>query len=130
MKTYDLASILEKNASLLRSHPNVEIEDIFSLLIQLATNSKGKLEKTKQKEIEFPNDLISKLEKMSANEVRDYLLTNELFPTSSSLQKLAAMLKISSSKRQSKEGLANMISKYFEANNMDSMIRSVKSTQD
>jgi len=64
------------------------------------------------------------LKRMSPAEIEKYL-GSEVEPFSTAqIQDLAMRLGISASKRQNKSALVNLITRYFEASQMDSIIRS------
>lgn len=125
MKTHELAVLLELNVKLLRTLPNVEVDDAIRKMIDLAAESKDKRAKkpSLQRSHAIPEGIEDKLSRMTPAEIEDYLARSEEFSTTVSLKDLAERLKISGSKRQSHSALVNLIVRHFEASRMDSIIR-------
>lgn len=131
MKTHDLALIMELTSKLLRSMPNSDIPEALNSLQKLVTNNNKGLEthKSKQHSIDLPNDIRKKLSAMNAHEIENYLDSDPLFVSTASVQKLAEILGIQTSKRQSRNALINLIVRHQEATQMDSIIRSGAKTE-
>mgnify|MGYP003120222479 CR=1 FL=1 len=129
MKSHDLAKNLEKWAEILKSSPDVEISDVLSALLSL-TSQKTKLSEgtqEKSKEVaELPTDIEKKLAAMPPREIERYLTQEDKIFPAKKLLALAEMLGISSSKRQSRSALANLITKYYESEQMDMLMRTSK----
>lgn len=130
MKTHDLAHIMELASKLLRSMPNSDIPQAINALQKLVNNSKGlDPQKNKQHSIDLPNNIRQKLSAMNAHEIENYLDSDPLFVSTASIQKLAEILGIQTSKRQSRNALINLIVRHQEATQMDSIIRSGSKTE-
>tara|TARA_R110002072_G_scaffold31735_15_gene97659 strand:+ start:7135 stop:7458 length:324 start_codon:yes stop_codon:yes gene_type:complete len=74
----------------------------------------------------LPSDIDEQLQMKSPAEIEKFLKSEEASFTSSQLLSIANRLGISTSKRQSKEALVNVIARHFEAGQMDMMIRSTR----
>lgn len=129
MKTHELAERLESFAKLLRSFPDTEIDTVLSTLLGTSTGAHTKPSKNSSRLASpLPDGVESSLAKMSSVEIEHYLNSGigaEPF-TTARLMELAERLGISASKRQSRSALVNLITRHFEANQMDSMIRAAR----
>jgi hypothetical protein len=127
MKTHDFANQLELLARFLRSLPNAELEESVqrSLLPPLALRGEADMA-TQENANKWPADINEQLRNMPPAEIEKYLKSNTPPFTSTQLLALAERLGISASKRQSKEALVNVIARFFEANQMDKMIRGTR----
>ena len=129
MKTHEFAEQLEAFAKLLRSFPNTEIETVLSTLIGASIGTR--IEPTKnppRSGTPLPEGVQLRLATMTPAEIERYLDSNvdsESF-TTAHLMELAERLGISASKRQSRSALVNLITRHFEANQMDLMIRTAR----
>lgn len=129
MKTHEIAEQLEAFAKLLRSLPNTEIETVLSTLNGASIGTH--IEPTKNPPrpgTPLPEGVESRLATMTPAEIERYLgssADSDSF-TTARLMELAERLGISASKRQSRSALVNLITRHFEANQMDSMIRSAR----
>ncbi len=129
MKTHEIAEQLEAFAKLLRSLPDTEIETVLSTLIGASIGTH--IEPTKNPPrpgTPLPEGVESRLATMTPAEIERYLgssADSESF-TTARLMELAERLGISASKRQSRSALVNLITRHFEANQMDSMIRTAR----
>lgn len=124
MKIHELACQLELLAKLLRSIPDAELgESIESYSPLLGVQRQG-VETSNRSSRPLSTDMLDRLKKMAPAEIEKLLGSeNEPFSTSQ-LQEIVARLGISASKRQSKSALINLITRHFEASQMDSIIRS------
>jgi hypothetical protein len=130
MKTHELAKIMELTSNLLLSLPDSDLPQAIDTLQKLVNNSKNlKAQKEKSHSIILPNDIRKSLIQMSAQEIENYLNTDSLFVSTASIQKLAEILGIQISKRQSRSALINMIVRHQEATQMDAIIRSSSKTE-
>jgi hypothetical protein len=124
MKTHKLADQLELLAKLLRSLPDSEFDEAILDLLSLI-GDKNQSTKTRSRSPQpLPEGVDERLRTMTPVEIEKYL-GSEVEPFSSAqLQDIAMRLGISTSKRQSKNALVNLITRHFEASQMDSIIRS------
>lgn len=129
MKTHEIAVQLELLAKILRSMPNLEFDESEFKSLFESTKNKTDAKKSNIKKSTIPVDIEIQLKNMSPVEIEKYLLSNEKPFTVSQLQEITDRLGITSSKRQNKEALINLITKFFEASQMDSIIRSSKGTE-
>lgn len=124
MKSHELANILELASKLLRSLPNSDIAQNINYLQNLVNNSaKQEIQKNRKHSINLPNDISDKLGTMNTQEIENYLNDDSLFVSTASIQKLAEVVGIQTSKRQSRSALINLIVRHHEATQMDSIIR-------
>ena len=124
MKTHELANQLELLAKLLRSLPDSELEETIAESLSLLGGQKQATKTSSRSTQPLPDGTEDRLKKMTPAEIEKYL-GSEVEPFSTAqLQDLAVRLGISTSKRQSKSALVNLITRYFEASQMDSIIRS------
>jgi hypothetical protein len=126
MKTHEIANQLELLAKLLRSLPNAEIEDTITEPMSLFAEQKQATKQPNKTIQSLPTGIEKKLENMSPVEIEKLLSSETEAFTSSQLQEIASKFGISTSKRQSKNALINLIARHFEAIKMDSIIRSSK----
>jgi hypothetical protein len=127
MKTHDFAKQLESLAKFLRSLPNTEMEEALQQSLWVYGPESGEKSKVASKVAsELPDGIEDRLVKMSPAEVEEFLNSDEELFTSSQLVVLAKRLGISTSKRQRKEALINAITRFYEAGQMDVMIRSTR----
>ncbi len=127
MKTHDFALQLESLAKFLRSLPDSEMEEAlkYSLLPDKHVKSEAK-KRGGDTFSALPSDIDEQLQMKSPAEIEKFLKSEEASFTSSQLLSIANRLGISTSKRQSKEALVNVIARHFEAGQMDMMIRSTR----
>lgn len=129
MKTHEFAEQLEALAKLLRSLPDTEIETVLSTLIGSSIGTRTEPTKSALRPgLPLPEGVESRLATMTPAEIERYLDSNadsESF-TTARLMELAERIGISASKRQSRSALVNLITRHFEANQMDSMIRTAR----
>jgi len=124
MKTHELANQLELLAKLLRSMPDSDFEETISELLPLLGSQKQPTKPSNRSTKPLPEGVEARLKKMTPAEIENFLGSEEEAFTSAQLQELAVRLGISTSKRQSKSALSNLITRHFEASQMDSIIRS------
>ena len=125
MKSHELANILELTSKILRSLPNNDIVQNINYIQKLINASaKRQVQESRDHTIALPRDIEVKLQTMSAQEVEEYLTNDALFVSTASIQKLAHVLDIQTSKRQSRSALINLIVRHHEATQMDAIIRS------
>lgn len=130
MKTHDLAQQIEAFAKTLRSMPNVEIGDALSTLFNIVNQPPVAPPKHPPRPPEsLPEGIEARLTQMTPAEVEAYLTSEtEAFSTSRLLE-LAERLGVSTSKRQSRSALINLITRHFEARQMDAIIRSARKSE-
>lgn len=127
MKIHEFAQQLEFLAKLLRSLPNTELDRTFNKPKNLAENKKGgRTIASKVTHDLLPEGIVDRLRNMSPIEIESFLTAKTEPFTSDQLIMLAEKLKIPTSKRQSRVALLNQILRYFEAGQMDSIIRSTR----
>lgn len=129
MKSHDLARSLEKWAQILKSSPDVDVGDAISVLLSMASEKSKPSEKVPEKNkivTDLPSDIEKKLAAMAPREIERYLTQEDKIFPAKNLLKLAGILGISSSKRQSRSALANLITKYYESEQMDMLMRASK----
>lgn len=127
MKAHEFAHQLELLAALLRSLPNSEVEQTYAAILRAAGNTgddKGR--STDRPQRRLPLGVEDDLKKMTPIEVENYLNSEVQSYTTSHLVELAERLGVTTSKRQSRDALINMITRFFEANQMDSIIRGAR----
>lgn len=127
MKTHALAHQLEIYAKLLRSLPDSEIEDALTTLLTLI-ESKGleAAKVTNRKSVPLPEGVEDRLRQMTLAEIEQYLDSEAESFSAARLLELAERLGVSTSKRQSRSALVNLIIRHFESSQMDSMIRATR----
>lgn len=127
MKSHDFAHQLESLAKLLLSLPNSEIEEAIQrgFLPDKIIKSEA-TEKAEKTPPTLPSDIHDQLRKMSPAEIESYLNADTDSFTVSQLLTLTKKLGINASKRQSKGALINVIVRFFEAGQMDILIRSTR----
>lgn len=124
MKIHDFAHQLELLAKFLRSLPNGELNASFQH--ELWTNGLMKNEtthKSSSEPAELPSDIDEQLRRLSPIEIEKYLWSETNKFTSAQLLTIAEKIGVSTSKRQSKNAIINAIARFFEARQMDMMIR-------
>lgn len=127
MKTHDFAKHLELLARLLRQLPNTELDpkgapDLQGLLAGFETSVRDSGRQARP----LPEGIESKLAGMSPAEIESYLSSEDEGFTVANLTELAERLGLTSSKRQSKSALVNMLTRHFEATKMHAIIRDAK----
>lgn len=127
MKTHEFAKHLELLARLLRQLPNTELDaklapDLQGLLAGFEPSAKEGRRPVRP----LPEGIESKLAGMSPAEIEAYLSSEEEGFTVANLSELAERLGLTSSKRQSKNALVNMLTRHYEATKMHSIIRDAK----
>ena len=124
MKTHEFARHLEQLARLLRKLPDTELDSKHSLDLQefLPGMSPAKKNST-QPPRPLPIDIAERLVAMSPAEIEAFLLSEAEAFTVANLSELADRLGLTSSKRQSKNALVNMITRHYEASKMHSIMR-------
>lgn len=127
MKTHAFAKHLEQLARLLRRLPDTELDggradDLQGLLPGFSSKEKGAPRLSRS----LPRDIEAQLSSMSPAEIESYLSSDEESFTVANLSKIAGSLGLTTSKRQSKSALVNMITRHYEAGQMHSIIRGAK----
>ena len=127
MKTHEFAKHLELLARLMRQLPNIELDskltpDLQALLVGIEPSAKDITRRARA----LPEGIEAKLTSMSPAEIEAFLSSEEEGFTVANLANLAERLGLTSSKRQSKSALVNMLTRHFEATNMHSIIRDTK----
>ena len=128
MKSHELAAHLEALAKLLRSMPNVELKTALARLHEILSATERSKRPHPREPAPLPEDIEAKLAAMTPAQIEQYLGSDtEAEPfTTGRLIALAERLGISTSKRQNRGALVNLIARYFEANQLDSMIRGTR----
>ncbi|MSP27394.1 MAG: hypothetical protein EXR80_02865 [Methylococcales bacterium] len=127
MKTHEFATQLDLLAKLLRLLPNMELEQTLSVIFGLVGDIKPNQTKTSKSSINLlPEGIEERLRKMAPSEIQSYFNSELEYFSAKQLLELAELLKITTSKRQSRSALVNLIIRYFEAGQMDSIIRSTR----
>ena len=127
MKTHELAKQLDLLAKLLRQLPDTELNEA----ITGAIHSFSEFTLTTTKAVprpprQLPMGLEEQLAEKSPAEIEQFLGSDEQSFTASNLLELAERIGITTSKRQSKSALINLITRHFEAEQMHSIIRSTR----
>lgn len=130
MKTHEFARHLEQLAHLLRQLPDTELDpkhasNLQGLLPGMATENKG----ARRPPRPLPADIEDRLVPMSPAEIEAFLLSEEEAFTVANLSELADRIGLTSSKRQSKSALVNMITRHYEALKMHSIMRGARSNE-
>jgi hypothetical protein len=125
MKTHEFAQHLEKLAHLLRQLPDTELDpqhasDLHGLLPNIAP-VKDAIRQSRA----LPANIEDRLAAMSPAEIEAFLLSEGEAFTTANLSVLAERIGLTSSKRQSKSALVNMITRHYEALKMHSIMRGV-----
>lgn len=124
MKTHEFARHLEQLARLLRKLPDTELDPKHSLDLQEFLPGMSPAKKSSpQPPRPLPRDIEERLTAMSPAEIEAYLLSEAEAFTVANLLALADRLGLTSSKRQSKNALVNMIARHYEASKMHSIMR-------
>lgn len=128
MKTHEFARHLELLARLLRSLPDTELDD--SIATELQSTIPGLAPASAKEGRRPPRPLAPGLEKQllhkSPAEIEALLGSKGEAFTVAQLTELAERLGVATSKRQSKNALINLITRYFEAGQMHSIMRSAR----
>lgn len=127
MKTHAFAKHLEQLAKLLRRLPDMDLDtrianDLQGFLPGFASDEKAESRHSRA----FPRGIEARLSGMSPAEIESFLSSDEEAFTAASLSKIAATLGLTTSKRQSKNALVNMITRHYEAGQMHSIIRGAR----
>jgi len=125
MKTHEFANHLELVARLLRRLPNEELEAASMSALLPRSTAEGFRRQARA----LPADFEVRLSEMSPTEIESFLSSDEQAFTSSNLVELAGRLGITTSKRQNRNALVNMITRHFEAGKMHSIIRGARSAE-
>lgn len=124
MKTHEFARHLEQLARLLRKLPDTELDSKHSLELQEFLPGMNTAKKNSNQPVRpLPIDIEKRLAAMSPAEIEAFLLSETESLTVANLSELANRLGLSSSKRQSKNALVNMITRHYEASKMHSIMR-------
>lgn len=124
MRTHELARHLELLAKFLRRFPDVEMDPKRSLEFQEFIPGMGAKGEISEKNLRaLPEDIQEQLSIMSPAEIEDFLLSGDKGFTAVSISELAQRLGLTSSKRQSKNALVNMIARHYEASKMHAIMR-------
>jgi hypothetical protein len=130
MKTHEFAKHLEQLARLLRQLPNTELDpkhasDLQGLLPGIEATKKEATRSPRP----LPEDIEAKLAEMSPAEIETFLSSEDEAFTVANLSELVDRLGLSSSKRQSKSALVNMITRHYEASRMHSIMRGTRANE-
>jgi hypothetical protein len=126
VKTHEFANQLDILAKLLRSLPNIELEQTYAEILSSVENKSLNKTKTIKDDVDpLPEGVEERLREMESSEIESYLNSESGFSVKQLLE-LAERLNITASKRQRRSALVNLITRYFEAGQMDSIIRSTR----
>lgn len=128
MKTHEFARHLEQLARLLRKLPDTELDQKHSLNLQEYFPGMSPAKKNSVQQ-SLPIDIEERLAAMSPAEIETFLLSEAEAFTVANLSELADRLGLTSSRRQSKNALVNMITRHYEASKMHSIMRSSGPTE-
>lgn len=124
MKTHELSRHLEQLARLLRQLPNTELDAQSFAVLEDFLPGIGPTKKNSTKSFRaLPEDIQERLDSMSPAEIEAFLLSEDEAFTVANLSELAERIGLTSSKRQSKIALVNMITRHYEAFRMHSIMR-------
>ena len=124
MKTHDVAKQLELTARLLRQLPDVELDAKSARTLEKLMAGYTEISKAEpRKSSVLPKGIEDELSAMSPAEVEARLSSDDEAFTVANLTELAERLGLTTSKRQSKNALVNMITRHFEAGKMQSILR-------
>ena len=127
MKSHELARHFDLFAKLLRSLPDSEIDEAMTILLALVGGQKLELTKVVHRaSTRLPEGIEDRLRRMTPAEIESYLDSETDSYSTSQLVELAERLGVTTSKRQSRSALVNLITRYFEAGQMDSIIRTAR----
>jgi hypothetical protein len=123
MKSHELAENLEKLAKTLKTLPNTELSEIIELIFSLTPPKEKQTKREKLETTHATAELESTLSKMPAQKIEDYLESQcDDFPTKRLLE-LASRIGLTTSKRQSRSALVNLISRHYESGQLDMLLR-------
>jgi hypothetical protein len=126
VKTHELANQLDILAKFLRSLPNIELEQTYAEILSSVGNKSLNQTKIIKDDVNpLPEGVEERLREMASSEIESYLNSESGFSVKQLLE-LAERLNITASKRQRRSALVNLITRYFEAGQMDSIIRSTR----
>ncbi|WP_310447198.1 hypothetical protein [Thiobacillus sp.] len=130
MKTHEFARHLEQLARLLRQLPNTELDpkhapDLQGLFPGMTPAKRDAAKPPRP----LPKDIEDRLAPMSPAEIEAFLLSEDEAFTIANLSELAERIGLTSSKRQSKSALVNMITRHYEASKMHSIMRGARSNE-
>lgn len=127
MRTHEFARHLEQLARLLRRLPDTELDpkrasDLQGLLPGIEPTKHDPAHHSRP----LPEDIEARLGPMSPAEIEAFLLSEEEAFTVAHLSELADRLGLTTSKRQSKSALVNVITRHYEASKMHSIMRGAR----
>lgn len=130
MKTHEFAKHLEQLARLLRQLPNTELDpkhasELQGLLPGIDSTKKDNARSPRP----LPENIEAKLAEMSPAEIEAFLSSEDEAFTAANLSELVERLGLSSSKRQNKSALVNMITRHFEASRMHTIMRGARTNE-
>lgn len=124
MKTHVLSRHLEQLARLLRQLPDTELDAKSFSLLEDFLPVVGSAKKNSTRSFRtLPPDIQERLAAMSPAEIEAFLLSEDEAFTIANLSELTERIGLTSSKRQSKAALVNMITRHYEAFRMHSIMR-------
>lgn len=126
MKTHEFASQLEKLAHLLLSLPDTELDQNLNDLLGTYGKNRNDIKEKRPIINQLPDGFEDRLRAMSPAGIETYLASEEANLNTTQLSALAERLGLTTSKRQSKSALVNLITRYFEAGQMSSIIRGIR----
>lgn len=128
MKTHEFAKYLEQLARLLRQLPDMEIDSTHAQNLQGILPGVGAEKKDEnRKQRPLPKDIEERLSSMSSAEIETYLLSEDSAFTVANLSELAKRIGLTSSTRQSKNALVNMVVRHYESLSMHKIMRGARS---
>ena len=128
MKTHELANQLELLARILRSMPDTELTEASGEQVQhsLQLFESKTTKPTSRANKPLPKGVEESLSGKSPAEIEKFLSSEDENFSLNNLLEFAERLGISTSKRQSKSAVINLITRHFEAKQMHSIIRNTK----
>ncbi|MDD4929555.1 MAG: hypothetical protein PHP85_09790 [Gallionella sp.] len=124
MKIHEFAQHLEQLARFLRQLPDTELDPKQSLALQEFLPGMSPAKKSSSKpQRPLPIEIEERLAAISPAEIEAFLLSEAEAFTVANLSELAERLGLTSSKRQNKNALVNMITRHYEASKMHSIMR-------
>ncbi|ENG6256897.1 hypothetical protein ACXX2Q_000724 [Yersinia enterocolitica] len=128
MKAYELAKILDEFSSILKSGPDVEVNNLLKLFKLSLSTSKSTYPKSSNKIIPNHKIDVSKLTSLPPEELYNELKNSSKY-SAISIRELAKAAGIISSSRQNRDALIHTIVRHFESLNMDQLIRETHNTK-
>ena len=123
MKTHELAHSLELLSRLLRQLPDTQLNQIEPYLQTIFPKIATQPKEPAHPKRKIPKEIEGQIALMNPRDIEEFLLSEKASLTAAQLSDLATQLGLTSSKRQSKSALANMITRHYEASRMHEIMR-------